>query len=270
MRGLSGDGVWVSGGSMAVRVDAANHTAAPRFQLQCSPWELSYDFRQLTLTAGDYGVWLSCQTPGDGKREPVTLPGHLRRLDPLTGAPVGEIGEIELPRPAREISGDAHLAWALEDVDTKTGKNRCRLYAIDLDVSRLRRTIELGAFSCRQLHATADDAWLLRTVKSHEEIIKVDLAAGRIAVVIPVPGGRLPLGLTIADDVVWVATSLEWPSRDTSLGSAGGLMRIDRTTGRAGPSLIPTGSADRIIGARGTDVWLYEREGAIVKVHDER
>jgi hypothetical protein len=158
----------------------------------------------------------------------------------------------------------------LEDVDTKTGKNRCRLHAIDLDVSRLRRTIELGAFSCRQLHVTADDAWLLRTVKSHEEIIKVDLGAGRIAVVIPVPGGRLPLGLTIADDVVWVATSPGWPSGDTSLGSAGGLMRIDRTTGRAGPFLIPTGSADRIIGARGTDVWLYDSAGAIVKVHDER
>ncbi len=41
-------------------------------------------------------------------------------------------------------------------------------------------------------------------------------------------------------------------------------------TGRAGPYLIPTGSADRIIGARGTAVWLYDRGGAIVKVHDER
>ena len=122
VRGVAaGDSVWVSGGSMAVRVDAASHTAAPRFELLCSPWELSHDFRQLTLTAGDYGVWLSCQTPGDGKREPITLPGNLRRLDPLTGATVGRSGD-RTARPAREISGDAHLAWALEDVDTKTGR----------------------------------------------------------------------------------------------------------------------------------------------------
>jgi hypothetical protein len=31
-----------------------------------------------------------------------------------------------------------------------------------------------------------------------------------------------------------------------------------KVTGRAGPSLIPTGSADRIIGDGATDVWLYD------------
>ena len=48
VRGVTGDSVWVSGGSMAVRVDAASHTAAPRFELLCSPWELS-----LRLPAAD-------------------------------------------------------------------------------------------------------------------------------------------------------------------------------------------------------------------------
>jgi hypothetical protein len=263
LRGISGDAVWVTAGGVASRVDASSHTDAPQVQLQCSPREIPY-YARLTLTAGDYGLWLACRIPAFVTPDSVSVPGFLRRLDASTGE---QVAEIELPRPAREMSGDGHRAWIL-DVDSETGK-RCRLYAIDLDTNRLLRTIELGAFSCRELHATGEEAWLSRTVKKQEEIVKVDLTTGRVAAVVPVASRRRLWDIAIADHVVWASTSPESDFEGTSLGSAGGLMRVDRTTGRAGPFLIPTGAANRIIGVQGTAVWLHDGEGAVLKVRDE-
>ena len=98
--------------------------------------------------------------------------------------------------------------------------------------------------------------------------MKFDLTSGRSVYSVKLPKGRFALGLAVAGDAVWVSTM---PSADSDvaglqLGSEGGLVRFDRTTGAMVGRMLATGTANRLIGAADNRVWLYDSEGAIMRV----
>jgi hypothetical protein len=96
--GVSGDVVWVVGEGTAWRLDSEAASAANEVRITCSPAEFS---SSRPLQAGSYGVWLGCHSPGDGKRSARYF---LRRIEPVTGAP---LAELALPGAAWPNSGES-------------------------------------------------------------------------------------------------------------------------------------------------------------------
>ena len=260
--GTTGNAVWLFGRGTAWRLDSGASGPAVEIPLACAPFVFS---AWHSLEAGDFGVWLGCRIPDERKRSRQDSRGLLRRLDPVTGAPVAELA---MPRPPARIKGALRLAWVQEAADWHD--KSCRLHAIDTVTNRLTRTLELGSFACRDMATEGDEAWMLREMKGRDEIVKLDLAGGRIVTTVRVPEGRSALDLAIGRDFVWVSTTPEWPETPTGarLGSAGGLLRIDRATGQLSGPMVATGTVNRLIGIAGGAVWLYDSEGAILKVRE--
>jgi hypothetical protein len=262
--GVSGHLVWVFGEGAAWRLDPGAANGANEVRITCSPGVLS-PFRP--FHAGSYGVWLGCTSLDEGKRAARDVRGFLRRIEPLTGAP---IVEVALPRPPGHIQGNLQLAWVSETTGDLRDK-ACRVHAIDTVANRVVRTVVMGSSACRHIVIAGDDAWMVRDVKGRDEIAKVDLVSGRIVVAIPLPKDRLALGLAVGRDLVWVSTTTAVDTTSgAQLGSLGGLVRIDRATARLTGTMLPTGTTDRMIGIEGNAVWLYDSEGAILKVRTRR
>jgi hypothetical protein len=258
--GIMSDRVWVATKDRAWRIDPAASTAMEEIRLTCAPREFWSSYSS-SFVAGEFGVWLACSSPAQGKKHPsFNLPGFLKRLDVETGRPVAE---IELPRPLEMVIGDARRIWA-RDVDRTT----CRLHEIDPATNRLVRTLVVGRFECNDLAVAGDEAWMTRKVRT--EIIKVDLIAGRIMGAVTLAGGRLATDLAVTGDAVWVSTAPEFDLFGAPPGSLGVLLRIDRSRAQASRTMIPTATADRLIGVQGETVWLYDRAGAIIKVREQR
>lgn len=134
----------------------------------------------------------------------------------------------------------------------------------------LIRTLMLGSFACRYVAVAGDEAWILREAKGRAEIAKVDLTAGRVVAALPLPKNRFALGLAIGSDAVWVSTTtrLDGQPGGGDIGSTGGLIIVDRATARMRGGLVPTGTANRLIGVEGDTGWLYDSEGAVFKVRE--
>ena len=265
LAGSSGSSVWLfePGGSTrpdgtieattAWRLDE-NAPDAVSVPVSCAPgrpvpWS--------AFQVGAFGAWLGCQTALErGKSAPSWR--VQRRLDPLTGAALAEFAIAPGP-----IHGDSRLVWA-EETSVSQSKP-CRVHAIDPATNKLVRTLALGSSWCEHLTIMGNDAWLAGTNNS---VMKFDLTSGRAVYSVKLPKGRYVLGLAVAGDAVWVSTM---PSADSDvaglqLGSEGGLVRFDRTTGAMVGRILPTGTANRLIGVAENRVWLYDSEGAIVRV----
>jgi hypothetical protein len=256
LAGVTGHGVWITRGSDVWRVDSALNAVAQKMAIDCWPRVPTGGFR-----AGDFGIWFGCQRMEIGENPSPDPSAAVRRLDPATGSAAPA---IELRAPVFEIRGTNRLVWVLTAPRARAGN---RAVEIDPETNRLIRTIDLGTASGRYLEVSDNEAWMVRSAKDHEEIIKLDLNAGRIVAVVPLARGRRARGLAIARDTVWVSTDRDWDPRETvTLGSAAGLLRIDRSTPATTGSLIPTATAARVIGVRDGILWLYSDDGTIVGV----
>jgi len=176
----------------------------------------------------------------------------------------GAIAELAIaPGP---IHGDARLAWA-EEFNPPSASPSCRVNEIDAAANRIVRTVSLGSFACEYLTITGNEAWFVR---SNETFTHVDLTNRRTLHTVKLPKGRTAGGIAIGRDVVWVLTTPAPDAEEASarLGSDGGLMRVSRSAGTVVGPMIPTGTANRLIGLAGNAVWLHDVEGAIVKVRD--
>jgi hypothetical protein len=243
LAGVTGQGVWITRESNVWRVDPALNAVAQKMAIECAPGVLTRAF-----WAGDFGLWFGCRT--------VVL-----RLDPATG---GVAAEIELRGPLFEMRGTNRTVWALTEPRVRTANS---LVEIDPATNRLIRTIDLGTEPGRYLEVSDNEAWMVRSAKGHEEVIKLDLNAGSIVAVVPLPRGRRVHGLAIAADTIWVSTDRDWDPRESvTLGSAAGLLRIDRSKPALKGSLIPTATAARVIGLRDGILWLYDDQGTILCV----
>jgi streptogramin lyase len=139
----------------------------------------------------------------------------------------------------------------------------CRVHAIDPATNQLVRTLVLGASGCSHLTIVGNDAWL---VSANDSVRRIDLTSGRTVYSVKPLKGRLTLGLAVAGEAVWLATTSSDDEAGLKLGSDGGLVRLDRRTGAIVGRMLPTGTANRLIGVRDNHVWLYDSEGAIVRV----
>jgi hypothetical protein len=256
LAGVTGHGVWITRGSEGWRVDSALNAAAREMAIDCWPRVPTGGFR-----AGDFGIWFGCQRMEVGGKPSPDPSASVRRLDPATGSAAPQ---IELGGPVFEIRGTNRVVWALTAPRARTGNS---VVEIDPETNHLIRTIDLGTASGRYMEVSDHEAWMVRSAKDHEEVIKLDLNAGRIVAVVPLTRGRRARGLAIARDTVWVSTDRDTDPRETmALGSAAGLLRIDRSTPALTGSLIPTATAARVIGLREGLLWLYSDDGTILGV----
>jgi hypothetical protein len=257
LAGVTGQGVWITRDSNVWRVDPALNKVAEKMAIECSPHVLAH-----ALQAGDFGMWFGCRTVEVVIKKSSPDPsGFVRRLDPATGSAAPE---IELRGPLFEMRGTNRTAWALTAPPARTANS---LAEIDPETNRLIRTIDLGTKPGRYMEVAGNEAWMVRSAKDQEEVIKLDLDAGSIAAVVSLPRGRRVRGLAIAADTIWVSTDRDWDPRESvTLGSAAGLLRINRSKPALQGSLIPTGTAARVIGLRDGILWLYDNEGTILCV----
>jgi hypothetical protein len=260
LAGASGNSLWVfrpgagADPTMAWRLDegAIEPTEVP---VSCAPGRPA---PSSAFNAGTFGVWLGCQTSADaGSASPWRAQ---RRLDPATGSPLAEL--TIAPGP---MHGDDALVWAEELAAPNAAS--CRVHAIDPATNRLIRSVSLGSFACEYLTIAGNDAWFVR---SNDTLTHVDLTNRRPLHSLKLPKGRTAAGLVIGGERVWLLTTPAADAQEASakLGSDGGLLRVDRATGTVTGAMIPTGSGNRMIGAAGNTVWLYDIEGAVVRVRD--
>jgi hypothetical protein len=262
--GTAGRAVWVIAGHRVVRVDASTNAALEEVAVRCPPGLVPAYF---PLRAGNFGVWLACRTRVTGKKgSSRESPGALRRLD--RALPAAD-ADIALPATPGRMHGDSRRAW-VSDAESSPRK-QCRVHEIDVGATRLVRTVVLGSFECSAVAVAGDDAWLIRGPMDRAKVLKVDLQTGRILATIPLARGRYVTELAVGRDTVWVSMGAGWdsPPRTGDFGSTGVLVTIDRAAGHV-KRTVPTGVTSRLIAVEDDTAWLYDWDGAIVRVRDPR